>query len=338
MEIITVLLFLTTVGLIAYIMFGNKKPMAATGTNVSSSASSSPSAPEGADHRSLLRKAENDLDKKRKEMEELKVQLNETKVDLKEARRRLHDDKETSKIDKDLVKARSEVEREASIQLDATRAELATALAEIQRMKADGDSKGRRHAPAPQAAVAVAAPVAAVEAAPVEKPQVQIQKVIRELSEADKEKMQRAEAAASKDRTRAQDLERDLRGARNRSESLSRQLKTNEKELGLIKDKFRALEKRSNRLMLQNDLYNRALKDIEKRSGIEAGRLELSPDELTRSDQAVEAKQRAEDQAEAEAQARLEAADAAASTAAAATEAQAAAVPAVEAPKTTPSA
>jgi hypothetical protein len=331
MEIIVVIETFALIGLIAYIMFGSKKP-AISSNNNAPSASASPSRGEdaGGDFKSQLRKAENDLDKKRKEMEQLKVELNETKADLKDARKKLHDDKETSKIDKDLVKARAEVEREASNQLDATRAELAAALAEIQRLKTDEGKKDRR-APAPAPApVAEKADAAVAAAAPAEKPVVQ--KVIRELSEADKEKIQRAETAAAKDRAARQDMEKDLRLARNRSETLSRQVRGHEKEMGLVQDKFRALEKRTNRLLLQNELLTRALKDLEKKSGIEAGRLELSQDEIARSDQAVEAKQKAEAQAEAEAQARLEAADAAAAAATSAE--QAPATPAVEAPKT----
>jgi chromosome segregation ATPase len=329
MEIIVVIETFALIGLIAYIMFGSKKP-AISSNNNAPSASATPSRGEdgGGDFKSQLRKAENDLDKKRKEMEQLKVELNETKADLKDARKKLHDDKETSKIDKDLIKARAEVEREASNQLDATRAELAAALAEIQRLKTDEGKKDRR-APAP-APVAEKAEAAVAPAAPAEKPVVQ--KVIRELSEADKEKMQRAEATAAKDRAARQDMEKDLRLARNRSETLSRQVRGHEKEIGLVQDKFRALEKRTNRLLLQNELLTRALKDLEKKSGIEAGRLELSQDEIARSDQAVEAKQKAEAQAEAEAQARLEAADAAAAAATSAEQAPAA--PAVEAPKT----
>jgi hypothetical protein len=334
MEIVLVIETLILIGVIAYTMFGSKKPVAAANNNLPSTSAAPARSEDSGDYKSQLRKAENDLDKKRKEMEQLKVELNETKADLKEARRKLHDDKETGKIDKDLVKARAEVEREASIQLEATRAELANALAEIQRLKSDADPK-RKSAPvqAVPAPAAEAAPVPAPAAAP-EKPVVQ--KVIRELSEADKEKIQRAEATAAKDRARAQDLERDLRGARNRSETLSRQLRSQEKDLTLVKDKFRALELRSNRLMLQNELLNRALKDLEKKSGIGAGRLELTPEEITRSDQAVQAKQKAEDQAEAEAQARLQAAEATSAAPAAAEAAPPPPAPAaepVEAPK-----
>lgn len=328
MEILLVIETIALIGLIAYVMFGSKKPATTSSSASAPSSSAAVARGDDGDFKSQLRKAENDLDKKRKEMEELKVQLNETKADLKEARRKLHDDKETSKIDRDLVKARAEVEREASIQLEATRAELANALADLQRLKADADPKKQKAAPAPAAAPA---PEAAAEKA--EKPApAPVQRVIRELSEADKEKIARAEATAAKDRQRAQDLEKDLRGARNRSETLSRQVRTHEKEIGLVQDKFRALEKRANRLMLQNDLLLRALKDLEKRSGIEAGRLELTQDEITRSDDAVDAKQKAEAQAEAEAQARLEAADAAAA-AAASTEQAPAPSPAAEAPK-----
>lgn len=227
--------------------------------------------------------AEADLERKRKEVEELKASLGEVKDQLKQAKRKLYEQKEADKGPSDLAKEREQVERQASMQLEVVRAELATALGEIEKLKLEG--KARKAAPA--------------EAPAPEK----VHKVIRELSEADKEKMQRLEQQAGKDRARAGELERELKSLKGRLETQNRFHKTTRSELELVKDKFRALEKRLNRTLLERDLLVRAIKDLEKKSGISAERIELSPEEVAASDQAVEERQRAEEKASAERQA-----------------------------------
>src|SRR5687768_2799081 len=73
-------------------------------------------------------KADTEGDKKvRKELEELKKMLGELKDELKAAKKKIYEQKEAGKSGEDLVKARAEVERQASIQLETTRSELATA-------------------------------------------------------------------------------------------------------------------------------------------------------------------------------------------------------------------
>ncbi len=233
--------------------------------------------------------ADADLDKKRKELEEQKAVVADLRDQLKQTKRKLYDQKEGEKEGSDLVKAREQVERAASVQLEVVRSELAAALAEVSKLKSESESgRGRRPAPAP-------APVKAAEPA-AEKPQVQ--KVIRELSEADKEKMTRLEAQSAKDRAKAGDLERELKRSRDRAESQSRQLAKLETETELVKDKFKALEKRLNRTLLERDVMKRAIKDLEKKSGFAAERTELSADEIAASDKKVEDKQRAEKEAE----------------------------------------
>ena len=55
-----------------------------------------------------------------------------------------------------------------------------------------------------------------------------------------------------------------------------------------MKDKFKALEKRLNRTLLERDLLRRAIKDLEKKTGMLAERTELTPDEMAASDRKVE--------------------------------------------------
>jgi hypothetical protein len=317
---VAIALILVSVGLVVclYLLLMGKKdaPVAVRSSDAANAASSARSEDRSG------KSAENELDKKRKELEELKKQFGELKEELKAAKKKAFDQKEAGKAGEDLVKARAEVERQASIQLENTRAELATALAELQKMKGDEGKPGRRSVPV---AAAVTAPVAAapVVAAPP------VQKVIRELSEGDREKIQRAEAESAKNRLRIAELEKAMKNSKGRGDAATHQLKIARTEGQLAKDKFRALEHRVNRLMLERDLMVRAIKDLEKKSGIAAERVELTPDEIAASDQKVSQKQAAEDKAAAESLERLEAAAVAAPVAEAA-------APAAEAVPTPP--
>ena len=251
------------------------------------------------------RSSDAELEKKRKELDEVKKSFGELKDELKAAKKKLFDQREDGKAGEDLVRARTEVERQASIQLETTRAELATALADLQKMKGDeGKGDKRRSAPAPVAAPA--APVAApVPAAPP------VQKVIRELSDSDRERITRAEGEAATARQRIADLEKAMKNSKGRGDAATHQLKVARQETTLAKDKFRAVERRVNRLMLERDLMVRAIKDLETKSGITAERVELTADEVAASDLRVNEKQVAEAKAEEDARYKLETADAA---------------------------
>ena len=289
------------------------------------------------------RASDADLEKKRKELDEVKKQFAELKDELKTAKKKLFENKESGKGAEDLVKARAEVERQASIQLDSTRMELSQALEQIQKMKGDKgeDSKGRRSAPVPVAVPAAAAATPAADApaapAPAAPP---VQKVIRELSESDKERINRAEAASAKDRLRVAELEKAMKNSKGRGDAATHQLKVARQEGTLAKDKFRAVERRVNRLMLERDLMVRAIKDLETKSGIRAERVELTADEVAASDLRVNEKQAEEDKAAEDARLKHEATQEVAAPAAAVAAAPAAVptAPAPSAPEPSPSA
>ena len=145
------------------------------------------------------RKAQAELEKKSKELAEVKKAQAELKDELKAAKKKLHDQRENDKSGDDLSKARAEVECQASIQLDSTRAELATALAEITKLKSDGAKKPRFEQQA--------APVEKKEEVKVERPQEVITRVIRELSDVEKERIAKLEAQSSTDRKKANELD-----------------------------------------------------------------------------------------------------------------------------------
>ncbi len=278
-------------------LIGGQKPTAQASANL-------PSAPrESRSSGDETRKLEGELDKKKKELEETKKSNAELKDELKSAKKKLFDTKESDKGGDDLAKARADVERQASIQLDATRAELATALADVQRLKADADNKGKK-----RPVEAAAAPVEKKEEAP--KPQEVITRVIRELSDVEKERIAKLETQSSNDRKKANELDRELKSFKAKLDRHQRDSKRVYQDAELARDKFRAVETRLNRTITENDLLKRAIKDLEKKSGVDAGRLELNAAEIAESDSSMKAKHAAEDAAEADARAKLEAAPA----------------------------
>lgn len=285
------------------LMFPSRPPMTHGGASVTTFGGASAALEAETKAR---QQAESDAEKKRRELEDLRGQLNEVKADLKATKRKVYDQKEAGKGDQDLVKARVDVERNASIQLDAVRGELSTALLELAKLRGEQSMPRRRPvgatalvdanaqplelpiptAPLP-APVTLSAPVAPVER---ERPQ----RVIRELSESDKEKIDRAEHQANKDRARAAELDKEVRRLKGRNETQHRIFTVTKSELDLVKDKFKALEKRLNRTLLERDLVRRAIVDLTRQTGAAVQRTELTPDEISASDSGVEDRQRLE--------------------------------------------
>ena len=310
------------------------------GKPAAASASSSGNAPARLDAKDddRPRKLEAELEKKKKELEELKKAQGELKDELKATKKKLFEQKEAGKSGDELAKERAEVERQASVQLENTRHELAVALADVQRLKAELEGRGRR-----AAAPAEKAPEKREE--PKEKPQEVVTRVIRELSDVEKERIAKLEAQSSADRKKANELDRELRALKGKMERRERETKRVFSEANLARDKFRAVEMRLNRTLLENDLLKRAIVDLEKKTGLHAEHTTLTAEEAAESDRQIKQKHAAEDQAEAEARARLEAApvsDEASEAPAPATEATApaaeAAAPAAETPAPTPTA
>ncbi|MBU8897529.1 cell envelope biogenesis protein TolA, partial [Corallococcus sp. M34] len=114
-------------------------------------------------------KAESELQRKQKELDEQRTQLQEVKEQLKQTKRKLFEQREGEKGAEDLVKARAEVERSASQQLERTREELAHALSENARLRTESESRGggrRREQPPAAQPAAAPAPAQPVAAAP----------------------------------------------------------------------------------------------------------------------------------------------------------------------------
>lgn len=242
-----------------------------------------------------IRTLEADLERRRHEVEEAKTSLNELRAELKQTKRKLHDRRESEKGDQELVRARTEVERTASQQLEVVRGELAHALAELAKLRADAQTARSRRTPPPAPAPAAPAPIPTPVAVPAAGGEADRGlRRFRELSDTDREKMDRLEHQANRERTRAQELQAEVRRLKGRSETQHRVWVVTKGELDLLKDKFKALEKRLNRTLLERDLLKRAIGDLERRTGLAAGRTELTQEEIARSDRDVEDRARAE--------------------------------------------
>lgn len=285
------------------------------------SSSSSPSVRNELESETQKRaKAETELQRKQKELDEQRSQLADIKDQLKQAKRKLFEQKETDKGPQDLARARAEAERTASLQLEQTREELANVLTENQRLRSEMESRGRRPQPAP---APVAAPVAAQQiSAPAKEGESVVATAVavtpaadaaqqdrgqrrgRELNDADREKMERLEQLANKERSRAVELEKELRRVKGRTDTQQRVYAAAKSDLDLMRDKYKALEKRLNRTLLERDLLRRAIKDLERKTGMLADRTELTPEEMAASDQRTEetSRVRAESEAQAAAQ------------------------------------
>ncbi len=275
------LLVLVSIALViclALLIFGRSAPAPRARAPVAAAPGAAPVARSGPDP---------ELDRRRREVEELKTTVADLRGELKQTRKKLHDQRTSDRDGADLVKARAEVERGASQQLEVVRSELAAALAEVGRLKNEAEAfRIRRPAPAPAPAPVAPAPAAAP---PAPEP-----RRFRELSDTDREKMERLEHLANRERSRAQELSAEVRRLKGRTETQGRVYTVIKGELDLLKDKFKALEKRLNRTLLERDLLRRAIRDLEKKSGLAADRTELTADEVAASDRSVEERAAAE--------------------------------------------
>jgi len=249
-----------------------------------------------------LRALEADVERKRRDADEVKATCNELRAELKQAKRKLHEQRETGKGEQDLLRARTDVERSASQQLEVVRGELAHALTELSKLRSDAEtSRSRARTAAPPVPAPHTAPAAlpppppppSLTAAPAAEAERSARR-FRELSDSDREKLERLEHQANRERTRALEFQSEVRRLKGRTETQHRVWVVTKGELDLLKDKFKALEKRLNRTLLERDLLKRALGELERRGGLAAGRTELTQEEITRSDEGVDERARVE--------------------------------------------
>ncbi len=232
-----------------------------------------------------------ELEKRRREVDELKATVAELRGELKQTRKKLHDQRAggQGRHGPGQGPDRGRAERVPAARGGAERAGRRARRGgpAPERERGLPHPTARRPAPAP-----VAAPAAAPAAAPL--PPAPEARRFRELSDTDREKMDRLEHLANRERSRAQELSAEVRRLKGRTETQARVYTVVKGELDLLKDKFKALEKRLNRTLLERDLLRRAIRDLEKKSGLAADRTELTADEVAASDRSVEDRAAAE--------------------------------------------
>jgi hypothetical protein len=214
------------------------------------------------------------------ELQKAKSELQKAKDELKQSKQKLFEARERNKQLEAELKTQKQLERQALQETENTRlqlADLSTGLhklrLELETQKPSSNSK----IPSPPPALPQAAAAEPVRPA----------KIIRELSPAEKEKLENVERLIATEHNRAQELEKELKNSKIRFELMQRQFKTFQASSKLQKDKFRALEKRLNRTLLERDFILRAMRDLENRCGLQAAIAEL-PKEDFEEDAAAE--------------------------------------------------
>lgn len=247
-----------------------------------------------AEARKQLQKAEEQTERRRRDYDEQRAELNAAKEQLKAAKRKLYEEREAEKGPSGQSRARAQAEamRELQAQLDQVHAERSHLESELQKLRSEAEISRRRPTP-PKA------PEPVVAKAEVPSPAPPVTKVIRELSPADKERMERLEQNAAHERKRMLEAEREQLKLKRKLDSQTRLNAMTKGELDLVKDKYKALEKRLNRTLLESDLLHRALRALEEKTGLAADRTRLTEEEAAASDRSVEAQQAQEAEAEA---------------------------------------
>ena len=227
-------------------------------------------------------------EKRRREMEELRSTVAELRGELKQTRKKL---RRPARVGEGRNRFAEGPRRGGAQRLAAARGGAKRARDRARR-GGPAAQRDRGLPDAPRAPAPAPAPPAAP--APAAAPPAPEPRRFRELSDTDREKMERLEHLANRERSRAHELSAEVRRLKGRTETQARVYTVIRGELDLLKDKFKALEKRLNRTLLERDLLRRAIRDLEKKSGLAADRTELTADEVAASDRSVEERAAAE--------------------------------------------
>ncbi|MCL2625331.1 MAG: hypothetical protein FWD46_00745 [Cystobacterineae bacterium] len=213
------------------------------------------------------------LNSKTAELQKTKGEFQKTKDELRQSKQKLFEAREKNKQLEAELKTQKQLERQAIAETESARLHSADLLAALNKLKLELETQKTSSLPPPPSS-----PSPPVQAPPI-KP-AKPAKVLRELSPAEKEKLENAERLVAAEHSRTQELEKELKSLKIRFELGQRQLKNVRSSGKLQKDKFRALEKRLNRTLLERDLILRAMRDLENRCGLQASVAELPPEDL----------------------------------------------------------
>jgi len=229
--------------------------------------------------------SQEELNAKTAELQKTKGELQKTKEELKQNKQKLFEAREKNKQLEAELKTQKQLERQAIQETETARLHLADLSTALNKLKLELETqKPQARMPAPPSP---AAAPPQTETAESSKPANKPAKLIRELSPAEKEKLENVERLISAEHNRAQELEKELKTLKIRFELGQRQLKNFQSSDKLQKDKFRALEKRLNRILLEKDFLLRAMRDLENRCGLQATIAEL-PKEAFAEEEALQ--------------------------------------------------
>ena len=232
------------------------------------------------------------LELKAAELQKAKGELQKTKDELKHSKQKLFEAREKNKQLEAELKSQKQLERQALLETESAQAQLADLTTELHKLRLELETQKPSSSGAVASSVSASSsktpslpPAAVAESA---KAASKPAKLVRELSPAEKEKLENVERLIAAEHSRAQEVEKEFKNLKIRFELVQRQLKTTQSSSKLQKDKFRALEKRLNRTLLEKDFILRAMHNLESRCGLQAVIAEL-PEEDAAEDASAEA-------------------------------------------------
>ncbi|MCL2011354.1 MAG: hypothetical protein FWG75_00990 [Cystobacterineae bacterium] len=204
------------------------------------------------------------------ELQKTKGEFQKLKDELKQSKQKLFEAREKNKQWEAELKAQKQLERQALQEAENARLNSAELSTELSKLRLELETQ--------KPFAKTSAPAAPSQTPAAEPPRPA--KLLRELNPAEKEKLENAERLVAAEHSRTQELEKELKNLKVRFELAQRQLKSFRSSGKLQKDKFRALEKRLNRTLLEKDLVLRAMYELENRCGLQASIVELPDKEL----------------------------------------------------------
>ncbi|MCL2178377.1 MAG: hypothetical protein FWC28_05505 [Proteobacteria bacterium] len=213
------------------------------------------------------------LSTKTAELQKTKGEFQKTKEELRQNKQKLFEAREKNKQLEVELKTQKHLERQALLEVENLRLHSADLSTELNKLKLELETQKTSSLPPPS-------PLPPPPQVPPVKP-AKPSKIIRELSPIEKEKIEHAERLVAAEHNRSQEMEKELKNLKIRLELGQRQLKNIRSAGTLQKDKFRALEKRLNRTLLEKDLVLRAMRELENRCGLQASIAELPSEDFS---------------------------------------------------------
>lgn len=190
------------------------------------------------------RKASEALSMKRRETEELKERVRDVK-------RKRQEEREVDRFQKELSRAREEIERDMEKKLALAREEAEMARDQMKRLSSEMEALRSRR-PVAQASAQTSSEAPVAERKP------------REPRPEELVRLEVAEKGLKETRARMHELDEEVKRQKGRAETDRRVFLVQKKEIELAKDKFRALETKHNALIRERDEIQLSRYELEK--------------------------------------------------------------------------